>query len=141
MMRRSMSLMSCLLAVAALTGCAAKEAKWTAEAAQYAVYATQIPLYPGAKCEDVMGSDSYGDEPESHTEGMAWWYNVSAPKDKVVAWYEARLPKAVKTDGDDGSVVFTVEPEGGEAGEDMGVIIEEGKLRVFEHSRAGKHKA
>jgi hypothetical protein len=141
MMRRSTSLLSCLLAVAALTGCAAKEAKWTAEAAHYAVYATQIPLYPGAKCGDVMGSDSYGDEPESHSEGMCWWYDVKAPKDELVAWYEARLPKAVRTEGDDGSVVFTIEPTGGEAGEQMGVMIEDNKLRVFENVRPGKHKA
>jgi hypothetical protein len=125
----------------ALLGCAAQEAKWTQEAAQYSVYAAkQIPLYPGAKVEDVMGSDSYGDSPEEHSEGMAWWFVVEHPKDKVVAWYDARLQKAKRTTDEDGDIIYTMIPEGGEAGEEMGVIVEEGKVRVFESTKAGKHK-
>ena len=124
-----------------LSGCGAREAKWTPEAASLAVYATQVPLYPGATIEDSMGHESFGDEPESYSEGMTWWYVVRAPQDDIVTWYAAKLPQAKREVLEDGSVQFTVTPEGGEAGEDMGVIVESGKFRVFENTRAGKHKS
>lgn len=127
-------------AIAALSmGCSGGE-KWTAEAAHFAVYATQIPLYPGSTIEDMLGSESSDDELESTSEGMTWWYTVSAPKDRVAAWYQAKLDGAKRTVDEDGSVVFTMPVPGGEAGEEMGVIVEQGRFRVFEHTRPGKHK-
>ena len=134
-----------LAALAVLTaGCAARETKWKSEAAALAVYAQNIPLYPGLEFDDVMGSDSYGDEPDSHSEGLCYWFNVKDPakdtKEKLVAWYDERLPNAKMEINDEGDVTYTLTPPNGEPGEDMGVIVEEGKLRVFEHTRGGKHK-
>jgi hypothetical protein len=140
MSTRTFARLFCILALAALAGCAEKEAKWSGDAARFAVYATQIPLYPGAKIEDVMGSTSWGDDPNSESQGMAWWYSVKDPREKVVAWYEARVPQATRSVGDDGSTIFTLPPRGGEAGEDMGVAVEDGKIRVFEHTKPGKRK-
>jgi hypothetical protein len=131
-----------LLAVLALVtaGCAASETKWKSEAASLAVYAQELPLYPGIELDDVMGSDSYGDEPESHTEGLTFWFDFKDPKEKVVAWYDQRLPGANKEINEEGDVIYTLTPPNGEPGEDMGVIIEDKRLRVFEHTRGGKHK-
>ena len=121
-------------------GCAPGETKWTAEAASMAVYAQSIPLYPGIELDDAMGSDSYGDEPDSHIEGLTFWFDVKDPKEKLIAWYDARLPDATKEINEEGDVIYTLTPPNGEPGEDMGVILEEGRLRVFEHTRGGKHK-
>ena len=121
-------------------GCSASETKWTAEAASMAVYAQNIPLYPGVELDDAMGSDSYGDEPDSHIEGLTFWFDVKDPKEKLIAWYDARLPDATREINEEGDVIYTLTPPSGEPGEDMGVILEEGKLRVFEHTRGGKHK-
>ncbi len=117
-----------------LSGCAAKQGKWDAESAQYAAYATQIPLYPGTKITESMGSESWGDEPDSYAYGMTWWCETKATREQLVAWYEARLPNAKRaTPLGDGSIELTVVPTGAKPGEDMGVLIgEDGKYRVFE---------
>ena len=130
------------LALAAV-GCSSepKEAKWEGEAKSYAVYATQIPLYPGAKVSDVMGSDTYGDEPDSHREGMAWWYEVEATQAELDTWYAARLTGAAKSTDDEGGITYTLAPAGGEPGEELGVLLEDKRLRVFERTKAGKHKS
>ena len=134
-----------LVAVAVLgVGCAAggpQEATWEGEAKSYAVYATQIPLYPGAKVEDVMGSDSFGDTEAGHTEGMAFWFAVSATRTELDGWYAERLTGATKTIDDEGAIIYTLAPEGGEAGEEVGVVLEENRLRVFEQTKAGKHRS
>jgi hypothetical protein len=129
-----------LAVIAALSaGCAASETKWKSEAASLAVYAQSLPLYPGIELDDVMGSDSYGDG-GSHTEGLTFWFDVKDSKEKIVAWYDQRLPNAKKEITDEGWVIYTLTPPNGEPGEDMGVLIEDGKLRVFEHTKGGKHK-
>ena len=129
------------VAGALLSGCAAKEAKWSGETASMVVYAKSIPLYPGAKAKDAMGSDSYGDTPDSHSEGMAIWFAVKDfDRDKVLAWYRERLPNATTNVLDTGTIELTVPVPGGEPGEDMGVAIGSEDFRVFEHTKAGKHK-
>lgn len=141
-MRRTLSLLFPILVLALAVGCKPKAAKWDAQAASYAVYATSIPLYPEAKIDNVMGSDSYGDTEESHTEGMCWWYKCEDPQDRIVAWYDAQLAGARREVSEDGDVTFTLQPPGGETGEDMGVIVDAGGgFRVFEHTRAGKHRS
>lgn len=134
-MSRSLAMLVAVLAVVA--GCGAGEAKWTAEAAQYAVYATQIPLYPGAEIDDVIGSEMAGD---TVTEGMTFWFNVDASREQVIAWYEAKLIGARKRALEDGEIMFTLTPRDGEVGEEVGVIIENGRFRVYENTKAGKHK-
>ncbi len=125
-------------------GCAASETKWKKEAASLAVYAQTLPLYPGLEFDDVMGSDTYGDEPDSHHEGLCYWFDVKNPdqdtKEKIVAWYDQKLPGARKEINDEGDVTYTLTPPNGEPGEDMGIIVENQKVRVFEHTKSGKHK-
>ena len=125
-----------------MVGCspAPKQAKWEGEAKANAVYATQLPLYPGAKVTSIMGSDSYGDSPEEHTEGMAWWFEVPATQQELDAWYATHLTGASKRVDDTGAIEYTLTPAGGEAGEEMGVRLADKELRVFEHTKAGKHK-
>ena len=128
-------------AVVVMWGCAAKEAKWSGETAAMVVYAKSIPLYPGAKAKDAMGSDSYGDTPDSHSEGMAIWFEVKDyDREKMLAWYRERLPNATTETLDDGMIQLTVPVPGGEPTENMGVVIGADDFRVFEHTRAGKHK-
>src|SRR5262249_39046397 len=136
--------MSATVAVAAgllVCGCAAKEAKWSGEMAAMVVYAKSIPLYPGARAKDAMGSDSYGDTPDSHSEGMAIWFEVKDfDRAKVLDWYQQRLPNARTSMSETGAVELTLTPPNGEPGEDMGVSIGDTDFRVFEHTKAGKHK-
>jgi hypothetical protein len=125
----------------ALAGCGSEagETNWSPEAAQYAIYATRIPLYPGTKIEDAMGSERYGADPGSYSYGMTWWCTARATRDELRTWYEAKLPTATRATDDDGHVVLTVVPEGAGPREDMGVLIEaDGKYRVFEHTRQKK---
>jgi hypothetical protein len=72
-MTRSM-VMRLGLAVAGLglAGCGteATEEAWSKEAAQYAIYATRIPLYPGTKIVDAMGSERIGVDAASSSYGM-----------------------------------------------------------------------
>jgi hypothetical protein len=129
------------VALAALAGCGVNETKWTGETASYVVYAKQIPLYPGAKARDAMGSESWGDTPDSYSEGMAVWFEVQGfDKEKVLAWYEEKLPNATTQVLDTGAIELTVPVPNGEPGEDMGVVIEDDGFRVFENTKAGKHK-
>jgi hypothetical protein len=124
-----------------LAGCAneATEGAWSKEAAQYAVYATRIPLYPETKIEDAMGSERIGADAESSSYGMTWWCTVKATRDELRTWYEAKLPTATRVTDDDGYLVFTVLPEGAAPRERMGVLIEgDGKYRVFEVTRQKK---
>lgn len=117
-------------------GTEAAETAWSPEAAQYAVYATRIPLYPGTKIEDAMGSERYGgDPPNSYIYGMTWWCTTKATRDELRAWYEQKLPAATRETTDDGHLVLTVIPENARPREAMGILIEgDGKYRVFERT-------
>lgn len=120
-----------------LAGCATEvtETAWSKEAAQYAVYATRIPLYSGTKIEDAMGSEGFGGTDPAYIYGMTWWCAVQATRDELRAWYEARLPAATRVTDDDGDLVLTVVPEDARPHETMGVLIEaDGKYRVFERT-------
>jgi len=141
-MKRAARLAAIVAAVTALlSGCAAKESKWSGQTASMVVYAKSIPLYPGAKAKDAMGSDSYGDTADSHSEGMAIWFEVKDfDRAKVLDWYTARFPNAEVQALETGSVQLTVPVPNGEPGEDMGVVIDDDDFRVFEHTKPGKHR-
>lgn len=113
-----------------------REAKWDAESAQYAQYATVIPLYPGTKIVNAMGSESWGDDADSYSYGMSWWCETQATRDELLAWYEAHLPNAERSNQDD-IIQLKVSPQNGQPGEDMGVWIDEedGKYRIFENRK------
>ena len=120
-----------------LAGCGteATEAAWSKEAAQYAVYATRIPLYPGTKIEDAMGAEHCGLDLSNCTYSMTWWSTAKATRDELRIWYQEKLPTAERETTEDGHFVLTVIPQGAAPREDMGVRIEEdGKYRVFEHT-------
>ncbi len=128
-----------VIAALAVVGCGASQTKWDAEAAQYAVYATKIPLYPGTKIEDAMGHEGWGDEPDSYLYGMTWWCKAEGTKAEIAAFYEQALPGATKETDDEGNIILTVVPEGAAPREDMGVrVTGDGEYRVFEHTKAKK---
>jgi hypothetical protein len=128
-----------LCAAFAAFGCGASQTKWNAEAAQYAVYAMQVPLFAGTEIEDAMGHESWGDEPDSYSYGMTWWCKTTGTKDEIVAFYERALPGARKEVDEDGGVTLTVIPEAAGPREDMGVYVTgDGEYRVFEHTKAKK---
>jgi hypothetical protein len=134
------AMVAIVAAAVAICGCAAKETRWSGETAAMVVYAKSIPLYPGARAKDAMGSDSYGDTPEEHTEGLAVWFEVKEyDRGKVLAWYRERLPNATSEVLDDGAITLTVPVPNGEPGEDMGVTIGSENFFVFENTRPGKH--
>jgi len=141
-MKRVASLVAIAAAAAALLcGCAAKEAKWSGQTASMVVYAKSIPLYPGAKAKDAMGSDSYGDEPDSHSEGMAVWFEVKGyDRAKVLDWYTQRFPNAAVQTLDTGSIQLKVPAPSGDPSEYMGVVVGDEDFYVFESTKAGKHK-
>lgn len=139
-MNRSSLVFFGLLASLAI-GCGKEpaEGKWKPEAAELMVYGTQIPLYPGAVAEDAMGSDLYGDTKADHLKGMAIWFAAEGTFDELADWYEERLPGAEQEQLYDGSLVFTLRPEGGVDGESIGVIIEDdGRFKVFERIKANR---
>ena len=141
-MKRASSLAAVAAAVVLpVLACAVHETKWSGETASMVVYAKSIPLYPGAKARDAMGSDSYGDTPESRTEGLAIWFEVKDyDREKVLAWYRERLPNATTHTLETGTIELTVPVPDGEPGEDMGVAIGGEDFRVFEHTKPGKHR-
>ncbi|MEZ4652320.1 MAG: hypothetical protein R3E12_01595 [Candidatus Eisenbacteria bacterium] len=67
----------------AVAGCSSKteEAKRSGDAKDLVTLATQIPLYPGARAEDAMGSDLYGDTKDAHMKGMAVWFTTEGTFD------------------------------------------------------------
>jgi hypothetical protein len=84
-----------------------------------------------------MGSESWGDTPDSYSYGMHWRCEAKATRDELLAWYQAKLPGAKRSTPYDNAVQLEVTPEGAKPGEDMGVLIEEdGKYRVFENRKS-----
>ena len=121
------------LCVLATAGCGAKQT-----ALPHAVYMKQIPIYPGAVLESAMGSTSMGDTPESMSDGMAWFLEVKAPADKMLAFYQQKLPQAQRDPEWVDGVRLVWSPEGGAPGEQLSVVIEENKLMIKESVKPGK---
>ncbi len=106
---------------------------------QGAVYASQIPVYPSAVYENAMGgafSESLGGP--ATAESLSWFFKVSDPVEKVVAYYEGKLPTAGRSK--EGGEVFTFVPRGAEAGESVSVTIRPGELQITEVVKPGKRK-
>lgn len=130
---RSMALAALALGALAAAGCGARQA-----ALPHAVYANAVPIYPGARLEDMMGSTSTGDTPESMSDGMAWFFKIEAPADRMVAFYEQRIPQAKRDpDWEDGVRLVWV-PEGASPGEELAIVIEDNRLSIREAVRPGK---
>jgi hypothetical protein len=133
MSRGSVVLAALALAALAAAGCGAKQG-----ALPHAVYANAVPIYPGAELEDMMGSTSMGDTPESASDGMAWFFKIKAPGDRMVAFYEQKIPQA-KRDPDwvDGVRLVWV-PAGAQPGEELAIVIEDDRLSIREEVKPGK---
>ncbi len=139
-----------LLGALVVSGCSSKPAVYDGKVARHsiddfgeapqALFANQIPVYPGAKITDAMGSESWGDTPESYSEGMAWWFEVENPGDKVVAFYDGALPDAKRETGADGEVIWTLPPTGGRDGDEIAVIVQGEELRIRESVRGGRDR-
>jgi hypothetical protein len=137
--------------LALVAGCSTKQPVYDGKVAAYSVdrfhdapkamFANQVPVYPGAKVTDAMGSQSYGDEADSYFEGMCYWLKFSAPTDQVIAFYDAALPNAVKsTDEDDGATVWTFTPAGGHPADRVTVRVKDQELRITEDVQGGRHR-
>ena len=110
-----------------------------------AVYAAQIPVFPGAKLVDSMGGNYYNEIGGSPTfESLSWFLEHKEPMTIVTAFYENRLPSGSRLGDDEveeGKVGFKFTPKGAEEGEDITVRIEPGKLQITEVVKPGKRKA
>lgn len=103
-----------------------------------AVYANSIPIYPGAVLDGAMGSTSMGDTPESMSDGMAWFFEIEAPADKMLAFYQQKLPNARRDPDWEEGVRLVWSPEGGAPGEELSVVIGENELSFRESVRPGR---
>ena len=126
-------------AAIAAAGCAGKSSQDLLPGAVYA--ANIVPVYRNAVLTNMMGNETWGDEPDSYTQGQFWSFEVKDPKAKVLAFYEQRFPGAEHTTNDDGSVTLRVVPEGAEKNEYVYVTVEDGEIRIGEHCRPGKIKS
>jgi hypothetical protein len=132
------------------------------------VYGSQIPVYPSAVFEDSMGGNYYETIGGPVTyESLSWFFKVSDPMDKVVAFYASHLPHASRIDeeetGEEATEASEAEeeegekentgqqetkdvrlqfvPVGAEEGEDVTITIGPGKLQITEVVKPGKRKA
>jgi hypothetical protein len=126
----SMTLAACALAMA---GCASKQ-----PALPHAVYANAVPIYPGAVLEDAMGSTSTGETPESVSDGMAWFFEVEAPADRLLAFYQRKLPDAKRDPVWQEGVRLVWVPPGASPGEEVAVVIDDNELTIHEQVRSGR---
>lgn len=78
----------------------------------------------------MMGNESYGDEPDSYTQGQTWYFDVKDSKEKVLAFYEQQFPGAERTTNDDGSIKFRIVPEGAEKNEYVYATVGDGKIWI-----------
>lgn len=100
--------------------------------------ATEIPVYPGAKYED-MGTGLMGDDLSNmDTRSRTWWFDVDDPASKVVQYYEAKLGQKATVDEDDGSRSFEVRPPSAYPDERVRITVEEKKLTINEMVRLNR---
>jgi hypothetical protein len=131
-----------LLSAVALAGCAARQPVYDGQVADHsiddfdqapkAVYANQVPVYPRAELTDAMGSESWGDEPDSYSKGMGWEFEFKGEKADVVTFYDAALPNAAREVAEDGEVIWTLVPEGALPGEEVMVRVGEKEFWIHE---------
>jgi hypothetical protein len=105
-----------------------------------AVYATPIPVYPGAKLRDIGGGNYYDEigGPVTFT-STAWFFDVKDPVAKVADYYANHLPAgATPKDVEEGEVGFEWIPPGAAEGELVSVTVREGEVQIGETVKAGK---
>jgi hypothetical protein len=128
-----------LLSLPTLTGCASTDE--ASATLPDAVYAAQIPVYPRAKYENMMGgTSSAGIGGPALTQSLSWFFNLSDSAEQVAAFYDERLPNAAK-ETEEGETTYTVTPAGAEDGEYVAVRVKAGRLQITEVVKAGKRKS
>ena len=104
-----------------------------------AVYGAQIPVYPHARLRDVGGGNYYEDIGGPVTfESKSWFFTID-DRQKVLAFYQEKLPSAARED-DDESITFKFTPTGAEEGEDVSVVVRKDELQISEVVKPGKRK-
>ena len=133
-MRHALAAVAALsMLVLVLAGCGSKQA-----ALPHAVYANAVPIDPGAVLEDAMGSTSAGDTGESVSDGMAWFFDVQAPADKLLAYYPRELPNAKRDPECMEGIRLIWVPAGAAPGEEVSIVIGENELSIREEVKPGK---
>jgi len=102
------------------------------------VYANAVPIYPGATLEDAMGSTTAGDPQGSHSDGMAWYFDVQAPADAMISFYMKKLHGAKRDPvWQEGTRLVWI-PPGASPGEEIAVVIDDNELTIHEEVRPGR---
>lgn len=119
-----------VLGALALAGCGADP---NAKVLANAVYAKSIPVYKGAHFTETSGNESWGDDPNSYTQGTTWWFETKATQAEMLAFYEKLYPSAEKLEIETGGVELTIRPEGAAtAFEDVTIYVCDHELRIGE---------
>jgi hypothetical protein len=129
-----------VLVAAMLVGCSQSPyAQWRS---LDVVYASQVPIFPGAEVENAMGGTYSGESMGDRvSETMSWFFDIDPAKhDQIVAFYDKELTTAKKTVDEDGDVRFELVPKGAEDGESVYVMIGKDRLQIGEETKPGKHK-
>jgi hypothetical protein len=127
------ALFACSSAPAVYDGKVARRSVEDFDEAPRAVFANQIPVCPGVKLDDAMGSKSWGDEADSYSEGMTWSFEFpAAERDRVIAFYETALPGVERTTDEDGDVVWEFPPAGAKEKESVSVRVRAAELWISE---------
>jgi hypothetical protein len=105
-----------------------------------AVYAKVVPAYPGAKYVGTVGGHSNnsigGTVPGK---SRSWFFTISDPAEKVLAFYKKKLPDAKMSQDETGVSTFTLIPSGAQEGERVQVIFRKGGyLQIRELLNPGK---
>ena len=131
--RRTIAALSAGLALIALAGCSGTSSRDLMPGAVFA--ADMVPVYRNAELRDQMGSESWGDTPESYTRGNCWFFKTTTPKEKILAFYAEKFPGAERRVEDNGDVTFRLHPEGASEFEEVYVSVSEGEIRIGESFR------
>jgi hypothetical protein len=103
-----------------------------------AVYATSIPVYPGAKLIRVMGGNSMNEigGPVTYT-SQSWFFKTSDAPAKVIEYYRLNLPQGYRPkDAEEGGVAFEWIPPGSVEGESVSIRIRDRQLQIGETVKA-----
>lgn len=139
------------LGLVVLVGCSAQQPVYNGQVAAHsvddvggdspkAIFANRVPVVPGAKFTETSGGESWGDDADSYSQRMTWWFDVSRPMDEVVAFYDAALPTAERSLTEDGDVMWTLRPETGQRYDEIEVIVGQGELRITEDVQGGRSR-
>ena len=99
-----------------------------------AVYASAIPIYPGAKLRDAMGSSYSAEMGGSVTyTSQSWFFQFTGDTARVIEFYRQKLPSAQRqAEAEPGAAYFQWIPPNAAIGELVTVTIRAGELQIGE---------